>query len=87
MDGAEPRRSIELRILDPRIGKEFPVPAAATAGSAGIDLRACLSAPLDLAPGSAELIGTGIAIHLADPEGFYRRNKYVSRITNVQVVT
>jgi dUTP pyrophosphatase len=67
MDGAEARRAVDLRILDPRIGKEFPVPAGATAGSAGIDLRACLSAPLDLAPGSAELIGTGIAIHLADP--------------------
>jgi dUTP pyrophosphatase len=67
MDGAEPRRAIELRILDPRIGREFPVPTAATAGSAGVDLRACLAAPLDLAPGSAELIGTGIAIHLGDP--------------------
>jgi dUTP pyrophosphatase len=64
---AEGRRSIELRVLDPRIGRDFPAPAAATAGSAGIDLRACLAAALDLAPGATELIGTGVAIHLADP--------------------
>jgi dUTP pyrophosphatase len=67
MDGSAARRAIPLRILDQRIGKEFPAPAAATAGSAGIDLRACLDGPLDLAPGSAELVGTGLAIHLADP--------------------
>lgn len=67
MDGSAAQRAIQLRILDPRVGTVFPVPAAATAGSAGVDLRACLDAPLDLAPGAAELIGTGIAIHLADP--------------------
>jgi len=67
MDGSAAHRAIQLRILDPRIGTVFPVPAAATAGSAGVDLRACLDGPIDLAPGAAELIGTGIAIHLADP--------------------
>ena len=56
-----------MRILDARLGEEFPFPAYATAGSAGLDLRACLSAPLMLGPGSAELIPTGLAIHLEDP--------------------
>ena len=60
-------RALKVRILDPRIGKEFPLPAYATAGSAGLDLRACLDAPLTLAPGKAELIPTGLAIHLDDP--------------------
>jgi deoxyuridine 5'-triphosphate nucleotidohydrolase len=49
------------------VGREFPLPAYATAGSAGLDLRACLDAPLLLAPGKAELLPTGIAIHLDDP--------------------
>ena len=49
------------------MGREFPLPAYATDGSAGLDLRACLDAPLVLAPGRAELIPTGIAIHLEDP--------------------
>ena len=49
------------------MGREFPLPAYATGGSAGLDLRACLDLPLVLAPGKAELIPTGIAIHLADP--------------------
>ena len=62
-----PRRSLKVRILDPRIGTEFPLPAYATAGSAGMDLRACLDAPLDLEPGRAELVPTGMAIHLEDP--------------------
>jgi dUTP pyrophosphatase len=61
------RRKLELRILDPRVGREFPLPEPATAGSAGTDLRACLDAPLELDPGATELIGTGIAIHLGDP--------------------
>lgn len=63
---AAPRR-LQIRILDARLGREFPLPAYATAGSAGMDLRACLDAPLALAPGRAELIPTGLAIHLADP--------------------
>ena len=49
------RRAMKVRILDPRVGKEFPLPAYATDGSAGLDLRACLDAPLELAPGKAEL--------------------------------
>ena len=61
------RPLIKLRILDPRIGKEFPLPQHATAGSAGMDLRACIDAPLALAPGAAELIPTGISIYIADP--------------------
>src|SRR5512147_3309208 len=61
------QRALKIRILDPRIGTEFPLPAYATAGSAGLDLRACLDAPLTLAPGKAELIPTGLAIHLDDP--------------------
>jgi dUTP pyrophosphatase len=61
------KRLIKLRILDPRIGAEFPLPAHATAGSAGMDLRACIDAPLVLAPGRAELIPTGISIFVEDP--------------------
>jgi deoxyuridine 5'-triphosphate nucleotidohydrolase len=61
------RRPLKVRILDARIGKEFPLPAYATAGSAGMDLRACLGAPLILAAGRAELIPTGLAIHVEDP--------------------
>jgi dUTP pyrophosphatase len=61
------RRALKVRILDERIGGEFPLPAYATAGSAGLDLRACLAAPLILGAGSAQLIPTGLAIHLEDP--------------------
>jgi dUTP pyrophosphatase len=61
------RRALQVRVLDPRIGQEFPLPHYATPGSAGLDLRACLDAPLTLAPGQTELIPTGIAIHLDDP--------------------
>lgn len=58
---------IELKILDPRIGEEYPLPAYATPGSAGMDLRAMLNSPLTIAPGETHLIPTGIAIHVADP--------------------
>jgi deoxyuridine 5'-triphosphate nucleotidohydrolase len=61
------RRPLKVKILDPRVGTEFPLPAYATAGSAGLDLRACLQAPLMLAPGGTELIPTGLAIHIGDP--------------------
>jgi dUTP diphosphatase len=61
------RRTLQVRILDARLGAEFPLPAYATGGSAGLDLRACLEAPLLLASGKAELIPTGLAIHLGDP--------------------
>lgn len=60
-------RKIELKILDPRIGSEFPLPAYATDGSAGLDLRACVDAPLEVRPGESHLIPTGIAIHIGDP--------------------
>jgi len=60
-------RTLRVRILDPRLGREFPLPQYATAGSAGMDLRACIDAPLRLLPGAAELIATGMAIHLDDP--------------------
>ena len=58
---------IELKILDERLGNEFPLPDYATPGSAGMDLRAMLQEPLDIGPGQTELIPTGIAIHIADP--------------------
>lgn len=60
-------RPMKVRILDPRIGDEFPLPAYATDGSAGLDLRACLTAPLELAPGRTELLPTGLAIWVEDP--------------------
>lgn len=58
---------IKLKILDPRIGVEFPMPRYATAGSAGLDLRACLSEPLTLAPGASALVPSGMAVHIDDP--------------------
>lgn len=67
MTAAQSRRALQVRILDPRVGREFPLPQYATAGSAGLDLRACLDAPLDLSPGQTQLIPTGLAIHLDDP--------------------
>jgi dUTP pyrophosphatase len=60
-------RGIQLKILDPRIGRDLPLPAHATEGSAGLDLRACIDAPIELAPGGAVLIPTGLAIHIGDP--------------------
>jgi dUTP pyrophosphatase len=62
-----PPRSIQLKILDTRLGKEIPLPARATAGSAGVDLRACVDKPLELGPGTCELIPSGLAIHIDDP--------------------
>jgi len=61
------QHTIQLRILDPRIGREFPLPQHATAGSAGMDLRACVDAPLLLAPGGAEMVPTGVSIYIGDP--------------------
>jgi dUTP pyrophosphatase len=60
-------RSLQVRVLDARLGREFPLPSYATEGSAGLDLRACLDAPLTLGAGRAELVPTGLAIHLDDP--------------------
>ncbi|RST55222.1 dUTP diphosphatase [Variovorax sp. MHTC-1] len=56
---------VDLRILDPRMQDQLP--AYATPGSAGLDLRACLDAPITLEPNAWQLVGTGISIHLADP--------------------
>jgi dUTP pyrophosphatase len=61
------RPTLQVRVLDPRIGKEFPLPHYATPGSAGLDLRACLDSALVLAPGQTHLIPTGIAVYVADP--------------------
>lgn len=60
-------KNIQLKILDPRIGEQFPLPEYTTAGSAGMDLRACLDEPLILNPGKTELVSTGISIYVADP--------------------
>ena len=62
-----PAQSVQLKILDPRVGQEIPLPEPSTPGSAGVDLRACLDEVLELAPGACELIPTGLAIHLDDP--------------------
>ncbi len=59
-------RDIELRILDKRIGKEFPLPAYATDGSAGMDLYACIDEHLHIAPGETHLVPSGIALHIDD---------------------
>src|SRR5450631_2411389 len=64
---AAARRTLRIRILDARLGAQFPLPHYATEGSAGLDLRACIDAPMLLPPGQAELIPTGLSIHLDDP--------------------
>jgi dUTP pyrophosphatase len=64
---ATPLRALQVRILDARIGGEFALPAYATGGSAGLDLRACIDAPLVLAAGQSELISTGLSIFVEDP--------------------
>jgi dUTP pyrophosphatase len=61
-------QQIELKILDPRVGKEFPLPKYETEGSAGMDLRACIDEKITLEPGQTQLIPTGIAIHIGDPK-------------------
>jgi dUTP pyrophosphatase len=60
-------QKIQVKILDPRIGNEIPLPHYATHGAAGMDLRACVEAPLLLNPGDTQLIPTGMAIHISDP--------------------
>jgi dUTP pyrophosphatase len=61
-------RDVEMRVLDARLGSAFPLPDYATAGSAGMDLRAMVDAELTLAPGDTSLIPTGISIHIGDPQ-------------------
>jgi dUTP pyrophosphatase len=61
------RREVQLKLLDPRLGREIPLPAYASAGAAGLDLRACLYEPLTVAPGETHLLPTGIALHIEDP--------------------
>jgi len=58
---------VQLKILDARLGRELPLPERATAGSAGVDLRACIDQPLRLAPGQTELVPTGLAVYIEDP--------------------
>jgi len=60
-------QSIRLKVLDSRIGSEFPLPRYETEGAAGLDLRACIDAPITIAPGETVLVSSGIAIHIADP--------------------
>ncbi|MFZ4792204.1 MAG: dUTP diphosphatase [Candidatus Competibacteraceae bacterium] len=60
-------QTIELKILDSRLGQDWPLPDYATTGSAGLDLRACLTEPLTVQPGETHLISTGLAIHISDP--------------------
>lgn len=61
------KQTLQVKILDDRIGRDIPLPTYATEGSAGLDLRACLDEALTLEPGQTELIPTGLAIHIADP--------------------
>lgn len=58
---------VELKLLDPRLGRDFPLPGYATAGAAGLDLRAMLEQPLSLQPDQTELVPSGLAIHIGDP--------------------
>ena len=58
---------IDYRVLDPRLGDTIPLPTYASAGAAGLDLRACPPAPIELHPGETTLVPTGLAIHIADP--------------------
>ena len=60
--------NVQLKILDQRLGGEYPLPGYATEGSAGLDLRACLDEAVLLPPGASQLIGTGMAIHIGDPK-------------------
>jgi len=60
-------KKIDVKILDARVGAEFPLPTYATSGSAGLDLRACLESALEITPGMTTLVPTGLAIHIGDP--------------------
>ncbi|TCV93512.1 dUTP diphosphatase [Biostraticola tofi] len=60
------KKKIDIKIIDRRIGDLFPLPAYATTGSAGLDLRACIDGPVVIAPGETQMIPTGLAIHIED---------------------
>lgn len=60
-------QKIQLRILDARLGNEFPMPHYASDGAAGMDMRACVDAPVEISPGETRLIPTGMAMHIEDP--------------------
>ena len=60
-------KKLQVKILDSRLGNTIPMPTYATEGSAGLDLRACVEAPMTLEPGQTELIPTGMAIYIEDP--------------------
>jgi len=62
------KKNIQVKILDSRIGSDYPLPAYATPGSAGMDLRACIESDMIIKPGETQLIPTGISIHIEDPE-------------------
>ncbi len=62
------KRRIQLRILDQRLGESIPLPEYATAGSGGLDLRACVDTALELKPAAVELIPTGLSLYIADPD-------------------
>jgi dUTP pyrophosphatase len=66
MDVRTRKHPLKVRILDARVGQDFPLPAYATEGSAGMDLRACIDQPVVLSPGQTQLIATGLAIHIDD---------------------
>lgn len=61
-------KPVQIKILDPRLGTDFPLPDYATEGSAGLDLRACVKEPMDVAPGETVLIPTGFAMHMQDTD-------------------
>jgi dUTP pyrophosphatase len=61
------KQNIQVKILNKRMGTEFPMPTYATTGSAGLDLRACIEAPLTVEPGLTVLIPTGLAVHIEAP--------------------
>lgn len=61
-------KPVQIKILDPRLGTEFPLPDYATEGSAGLDLRACVEEPIEVAPGETSLIPTGFAMHMQDTD-------------------
>jgi dUTP pyrophosphatase len=61
------QKNVQLKILDPRLGRDIPLPERATDGSAGMDLRACIGDAMVIRPGETQLIPTGFAMHIEDP--------------------